>query len=56
MKNIHYHQVKDTELYMLLSTVQNFDTLKNLFKVACKVQIWKKAFCQNSDKFGYSFI
>ena len=20
------------------------------------VQIWKKTFCQNSDKFGYSFI
>ena len=26
-------------------------------KVACRVQIWKKKFfCQNSDKFGYSFI
>ena len=25
-------------------------------KVACRVQIWKKTFCQNSDKFGYSFI
>ena len=28
----------------------------NMFKVACKVQIWKKTFCQNSDKLGYSFI
>ena len=26
------------------------------FKVACRVQIWKKTFCQNSGKFGYSFI
>ena len=24
-------------------------------KVACRVQIWKKN-CQDSDKFGYSFI
>ena len=32
--------------------------LKALFvlKVACRVQIWKKTFFQNSDKFGYSFI
>ena len=27
-----------------------------MLKVAYRVQIWKKAFCQNSDKFGYSFI
>ena len=27
-----------------------------LFKVACRGQIWKKTICQNSDKFGYSFI
>ena len=27
-----------------------------LLKVAYRVQIWKKAFCQNSDKVGYSFI
>ena len=25
-------------------------------KVACKVQIWKKTFCQNNDKLGYSFV
>ena len=25
-------------------------------KVACRVQIWKKTFCQNSDKFCCSFI
>ena len=25
-------------------------------KVACRVQVWKKSFCQNSDKIGYSFI
>ena len=25
-------------------------------KVASRVQIWKKTFCQNSDKFGYGFI
>ena len=29
-----------------------------IFKAACSVQIWKKkkTFCQNSNKFGYSFI
>ena len=26
------------------------------FKYGCRVQIWKKIFCQNSQKFGYSFI
>ena len=31
-------------------------TTTTLCKVACRVQIWKKTFCQNSDKFGYSFI
>ena len=25
-------------------------------KVASRVQIWKKRFCQNSDKFGYGFV
>ena len=30
-------------------------TFKNV-KVACRVQIWEERFCQNSDKFGYSFI
>ena len=25
-------------------------------KAACRVQIWKKTFCQNSDYFGYRFI
>ena len=25
-------------------------------KVACRVQIWKKTFCQNSNNFAYSFI
>ena len=33
-----------------------FYDLKTSFEVACSVQIWKKRFCQNSDKFGYSFI
>ena len=27
-----------------------------ILKVVCRVQKWKKTFCQNSDKFGYSFI
>ena len=27
-----------------------------VLKVAFRVQIWKKFFCQNSDKFCYSFI
>ena len=31
-------------------------TLPTLFKVAYRGQIWKKAFCQNSDKFGDSVI
>ena len=30
-------------------------TLFDEIKVACRVQIWKKIFCQNSDKFGHSF-
>ena len=34
-----------------MSSLIELDTLK----VACRVQIWKKTFCQNSDKFGYSF-
>ena len=34
-----------------MSSLIELDTLK----VACRVQIWKRAFCQNSDKFGYSF-
>ena len=25
------------------------------FKVACRVQIWKKTFCQSSEKFGLQF-
>ena len=25
-------------------------------KVACRAQIWKKIFCQNSDYFGDHFI
>ena len=32
------------------------DNISFLFKVACRVQIWKKTFCQNSDYFGYRFI
>ena len=24
--------------------------------VYCWVQLWKKTFCENSDKFGYSFV
>ena len=27
-----------------------------LVKVACRVQLWKKTFCQNSDYFCYCFI
>ena len=27
-----------------------------MFKVGCRVQIWKKTFCQNSDDFCYRFI
>ena len=26
------------------------------FKVACRVQMWKKIFCQNSDKFDIMFM
>ena len=33
-----------------------FPPLIEKFKVACRVQKWKKHFCQNSDKFGCSFI
>ena len=31
-------------------------SFKSFIKVACRVRIWKKTFCQNSDKFGCSFI
>ena len=27
-----------------------------IFKVACRVEIWKKKICQKSDRLGYSFI
>ena len=29
---------------------------EKIFKVACRVQIWKKTFCQNSNYLGYRFI
>ena len=32
------------------------DANTTAIKVASRVQIWKKRFCQNSDKFGYSFV
>ena len=28
----------------------------SVIKVACRVQIWKKTFCQNSEKYGHNFI
>ena len=31
MKNIHQHQAKGTELYMLLYTIENFYALENFF-------------------------
>ena len=38
------------------SVASSIQLLRILVKVAFRVQIWKKTFCQNSDKFGYSFI
>ena len=35
---------------------QSHNDLHLLFKVACKVQIWKKTFCQNSDKICLCFV
>ena len=29
---------------------------QKILKVACRVQIWKKTFCQNNDYFRYPFI
>ena len=29
---------------------------QKILKVACRVQIWKKTFCQNNDYFRYRFI
>ena len=31
-------------------------TFTLFLEVACRVQIWKNTYCENSDKFGYSFI
>ena len=31
-------------------------SLTDDIKVACRVQVWKKTFCQNSHKVFYSFI
>ena len=59
MKNIHQHQAKGTELYMLLYRVQNFDTLKNVFNCTLiYIQKEKTLRCKNlSDvKISYSDI
>ena len=35
----------------------NFEINFSFLKVACRVQVWKKkTFCENNEKFGYSFI
>ena len=39
-----------------LNVHQSLIKVADVVKVAYRVQIWKKIFCQNSDKFGYSFI
>ena len=60
--NIFIHMVSLWKMKPSWNADESRDTrsnqsLKMLFlKVACRVQIWKKTFCQNSDKFGYSFI
>ena len=38
------------------SVALSIQLLRILVKVAFRVQIWRETFCQNSDKFGYSFI
>ena len=38
-------------LFRVLVSMQKY-----VFQVACRVQVWKKALCQNNDKFGYCVI
>ena len=40
----------------VISVAATLSTVLTCVKVSCGVQIWKKVFCQNSDKFGHSFI
>ena len=51
--NFHYH--RKMHLYRLRTFVKEM-FIEIGFNVPCRVQIWKKIFYQNSDKFGYSFI
>ena len=46
------------QIYLRHSSTQGTLALKELrhLNVACGGQIWKKTFCQSSEKFGYSFI
>ena len=46
----------------LMNVQEALENLENLgvsseddLWVACRVQIWKKSFCESSEKFGYSF-
>ena len=69
-KSDKLHKVAQLELYrnslkhefLVVSRFLQFGcyqylTFECFFKVAYRVQIWKKkTFCQNSDKFVYSFI
>ena len=54
-----YEEVMSVRLYVSIEVIIYllWDNLHGCsFKVACRVQIWKKAFCQNIEKFDYSFI
>ena len=58
--NLNTHKVTKVEqncCFFTFSAV-NGSFLKegSILKVTCRVQIWKKTFCQNSDKFCCSFI
>ena len=58
MEDIKDCLVKEVELFTNIFTFEWITSFKNIIftiKVACGFQIWKKIFCQNSDKFGHSF-
>ena len=41
---------------LFVTNVNHITIYQNRFKAACRVQTCKEPFCQNSDKFRYSFI
>ena len=54
--NQEYEFLHSSEEDLALKKIKKYQSHSSVkvIKVACRVQIWKKTFCQN--KFGYSFI